>query len=442
MDLLAQFRINWKNKSFAAHDQAVLLAVSGGMDSMTMAHLFLQSGISFGIAHCNVQLRGLEADKDEELVHSWAVANNIPYFTTRFNTQASADEWKKGIQETARILRYEWLDQVRIANNYRFIATAHHANDNAETLLMNLFKGTGISGLHGIPEKTDTIIRPLLFASRQSIDEYAQQQRITYRTDASNSSDKYLRNAVRLNIIPAIEKYFPNVADQLNSSIHRFAQAEALYHNEVDRQVKKLIEKRGSDWYLPVLKLKKLQCLEAIAYEMFSIYGFTPAQVPHILDLVDAESGRLIESHSHKVIKDRDFLIITSRTTTDTNFITVEGVPCSIQAGKHHFHFSIAKSTGVIPASPQIAVIDPAKITFPLILRRWRTGDYFYPLGMGMKKKKLSRFFIDQKLPVHEKDNVLVLECQKRIVWVSGMRLDERFKVTPSTTKVIRIEMK
>ena len=442
MDLLAEFKANWQYKAFATEDQKALLAVSGGMDSMVMAHLFLRSGISFGIAHCNFQLRGDDAEKDQHHVQSWAAENNIQFHTTSFNTQETADTWKKGIQETARILRYEWLDEIRVANGYKHLATAHHANDNAETLLMNLFKGTGISGLHGIPEKTDTLIRPLLFAHRQDILSYASQQNVPFREDVSNSSDKYLRNAVRLNIIPAVEKYFPNVVTQLNDSIHRFAQVEELYVEAVNAKLKKLVDKRGSDLYIPVLKFLKAKPLEAIAYELFRQYGFTAAQIPHIIELTESDSGHFMESASHKVIKDRDFLIITTRTTADTDFITIDGVPCTIQAGKHHFHFSLAKNSGAIPTSPHIAYIDASKITFPLILRKWRTGDYFYPLGMGMKKKKLSRFFIDQKLPLHEKDHVWVLECQKRIVWIAGMRLDERFKLKPASHKVLKVELR
>jgi tRNA(Ile)-lysidine synthase len=441
MDLLAQFKANWKSKAFAAEDQKVLLAVSGGMDSMVMADLFLRSGISFGIAHCNFQLRGEDAEKDQQHVQSWADEYNIPFYTTRFNTQETSENWKRGIQETARILRYEWLDEIRAANGYKYIATAHHANDNAETLLMNLFKGTGISGLHGIPEKTETLIRPLLFAQRQHIQDYASSQKLSFREDVSNSSDKYLRNAVRLNIIPVIEKYFPNVVSQLIDSIHRFNQVEELYLEAIDAKLKKLVDKRGNDLYIPVLKFMKAKPLEAIAYELFRQYGFTAAQVPHIIELAGSGSGHFIESASHKVIKDRDFLIITTRSTTDTDFITIEGVPCTIQAGRHNFHFADAKNSKVIPSTSHTAYIDASNITFPLILRKWRTGDYFYPLGMGMKKKKLSRFLIDQKIPIHEKENVWVLECQKRIVWVSGMRLDERFKVKPETQRVLRVEM-
>jgi tRNA(Ile)-lysidine synthase len=307
---------------------------------------------------------------------------------------------------------------------------------------MNLFKGTGISGLHGIPEASETLIRPLLFSKRQDIQAYATAQSVIYREDASNTSDKYLRNAVRLNIIPSVEKYFPNVIDQLNDSIHRFSQVEELYQEAVNNRLKKLVEKRGNDLYIPVRKFTKAMPLEALAYELLRQYGFSAAQVPHVIELANADSGHFMNSHSHKLIKDRDFLILTAQSPALTDFITIEAVPCIIQAGNQHFSFSTPKSSEVIPSSPFVASIDASKITLPLILRKWRTGDYFYPLGMGMKKKKLSRFFIHQKLPLHEKDHVWVLESDKRIVWVAGMRLDERFKLKPGTARVLRVEIR
>jgi tRNA(Ile)-lysidine synthase len=441
-DLSTEFTKNWTVKAFAAPGGKTLLAVSGGLDSMVLSHLFLQSGLPLAIAHCNFQLRGADADGDEAFVKEWAEKHGVPFFSTRFDTQLLSEEWKKGIQETARIVRYEWLDEQRKTGGYQHIATAHHANDNAETLLINLFKGTGISGLHAIPEVNEHIIRPLLFATRKDIEQYAKERGIEHREDVSNATDKYLRNAVRLNILPVVEQHFPNVIERLKENIQRFTQVELLYNEEVKRQVKRLTDKRGKDLYIPVRKLQKTQALETICYELFHPYGFSAAQVPQIVQLVRAESGHFMTSPTHKLIKDREFLILTVNNAADTDLITIEGAPCNIEAGKYHFHFSITKKPQDIPASAFLALIDASKITYPLILRKWRTGDYFYPLGMGMKKKKLSKFFIDQKLPVHEKENVWVLECQKRIVWVAGMRLDERFKLRPSTHQVLKIEQR
>jgi len=442
MDLLKEFQDNWQKKQFAGPQQKILLAVSGGVDSMVMAELFHSSKIPFAIGHCNYQLRGKEADLDEQLVKDWCLNRSVTFHTIRFDTQQQADDWKKGIQETARILRYEWLDAICKEHKYAKLATAHHANDNVETLLMNLFKGTGISGLHGIPEQNADIIRPLLFAQREDIKQYAELNKIIYREDASNAKDTYLRNAVRLNIIPAVQKLVPEVIGNINDSIGRFAQVEQLYKKAVEHERKKLVEQRGNDFYIPILKLKKRQPLETICYELFAPFGFSSAQIPHIIELLNAGSGRYITSASHRILRDRNFLIITAILPQQADIINIDGVPCKIQAGKYHFSFITEKTPKMITADKNIALIDMRRLEYPIILRKWRTGDYFYPLGMSMKKKKLSRFLIDNKVAVNDKEHLWVLECSKRIAWVAGMRLDERFKITDTTELVLRIEMR
>lgn len=440
MDLLKRFIENWDKRQFADKQQTVLLAVSGGSDSMAMSHLFLKAGLSFSIAHCNFQLRGEEADKDEQLVRDWCFDNNIVFHHVRFDTKEKMEEWGKGVQETARILRYEWLENLRKEQGYSHIATAHHANDNVETLLMNLFKGTGIAGLHGIPVVNERIIRPLLFAQKKDIANYIAEHNISYRDDASNATDNYLRNAVRHHIVPKVEEWFKDAVQQVNESITRFSEAETLYRKAVDRELKRLIEKRGNDYYIPVRKLIKTEPLSTICYELLQPFGFTALQVTSVINLLTAETGKRVESQTHHIIRNRDFLIITAKQYNATDFIQIDSVPCSIHAGKYQFVFSADDDNSHIPSDNNIAHIDIEKLSFPLILRRWKTGDYFYPLGMGMKKKKLSKLFIDNKVPLHEKEHVWVLESDKRIVWVAGMRLDERFKVKETTQNVLVVK--
>jgi tRNA(Ile)-lysidine synthase len=341
------------------------------------------------------------------------------------------------VQETARILRYEWLDMICKEHGYSFLATAHHASDNVETLLMNLFKGTGIAGLHGIPERNGNVIRPLLFATKDSVLEYARDHNVPYRDDASNSTDVYQRNAIRNKIIPAIAEFFPGVSGHINDSISRFAQAETLYKEAVAQHIKKLMEKRGQDYYIPVLKLKKEAVPETICYEMFSPYGFSAAQLPHIMQLMDAETGRYISSDTHRIIRNRNFLILTTSPAGATDLVVIEGAPCEVNVGSRHFTFAIEDKPAVIPADQNVAYLDMKNIEFPVLLRKWKLGDYFYPFGMGMKKKKISRYLIDQKVPLHKKEHVWLLECNKRIAWLAGMRPDERFKVKESTGKVL-----
>jgi tRNA(Ile)-lysidine synthase len=440
MNLLHQFKQNWLAKKFCLPDGSILVSVSGGIDSMVLADLFLKSGMQFSVAHCNFQLRGEAADQDERFVALWCSLHKIQLHSTRFDTHERSEEWKKGIQETARILRYEWFEQIRKENNYAKIATAHHANDNAETMLMNLFKGTGISGIHGILPDQNKIIRPLLFAQKQDILFYAAGNNVIHREDASNASDDYLRNALRHNIVPAILELFPNAIQSLNDSIGRFAEAEILYKKAIQSELKKLVEQRGQDFYIPILKLQKCSPIATICYELIHPYGFSPAQVEQVLNLLLSESGHYTQSATHRIIRNRDFLVITTLPSQTTDLILVEAVPFTVDTAKYRFSFSIIDKPKEIDTNPDIALIDMKHIEFPLILRKWKTGDYFYPLGMQMKKKKVSKVLINEKVALHEKENTWVVECDKRITWLAGIRLDERFKIKESTEKVLLVK--
>ncbi len=440
--LVSDFKVHWISQKFAKLENSVLLTVSGGADSMVMAHLFLKNQIKFAIAHCNFQLRGAEADKDETLVKEWCGNYNILFHTIRFDTKQKVEEWKKGTQETARILRYEWFEQLRILHNYAGIVTAHHANDNVETILINLFKGTGISGMHGILPVNGYLLRPLLNVSKEVILDFAKENNVPYRNDESNFNDDYLRNALRLNVIPQIKKYFPNIIDNVNESIVRFKETETLFNITIERQRKELLEKRGEDYYIPILKLKNREPLNTIFYEFLKPFGFSSLQIPHVLQLQNAESGRFVASSTHRIIRNRNFLIIAALPTVSaTDFILIETVPCFLNLGIKEFTFSIIDKKVDIINDPRYAYIDIKDIEFPLILRRKKEGDYFYPLGLAMKKKKVSKFLIDQKVPLHEKDTIWILECSKKIVWVAGYRLDERFKVKASTDKILLVKI-
>lgn len=408
---------------------------------MVMAHLFLNSGIPFAVAHCNFGLRAEASDLDEQLVLDWCNTRAIAVHTVRFDTKQKSVEWKKGTQETARILRYEWFEEIRKQHQYSWIATAHHANDNVETLLINLLRGTGITGMHGILQENGYIIRPLLFAGKEAIAAYAVEHEVPFRNDASNETDDYLRNAVRHNIVPAIQEWFPNAVVNVNESITRFGEAEVLYKRAVEQERRKLIEKRGQDHYIPVLKLKKRTPVATILYELLLPFGFVAAQLPHVLGLLDAGSGHYVASATHRVIRDRDFLIVTALPAEVADHILVEAAPCVVDTGRYRFSFTLQRKPDVIPADASIACLEARSLEFPLVLRRWRMGDYFYPLGMKMKKKKVSRLLIDQKVPVHEKEHIRILECNKRIAWVSGIRPDERYRIKDDTQQVLIVKM-
>ncbi len=440
MTLLQRFRENWISKRFCAPDKTILVAVSGGLDSMALAELLLKSNCPFAVAHCNFQLRGAEADLDEELVTNWCAKHNIVLHKIKFQTKQKSEEWKKGTQETARILRYDWFEALRTAHKYAKVATAHHANDNVETLLINLCRGTGMAGIHGILPDAHNIIRPLLFAQKQELAEWVTENKFQYREDASNASDDYLRNALRHKLVPVIEELFPGAIGHINESITRFGESELLYKKAIASETKKLLDKRGQDYYIPVLKLIRCKPLTTICYELIHPFGFSAGQTEQVLNLLGSETGHYITSPTHRIIRNRDFLIVTTLPAVTADFILIESMPCEVTVGGFHFAFSIQDRPKQIDTDPEKAYIDLKQIEFPIILRKWKTGDYFYPIGMKMKKKKVSRVLINEKVPLHEKENTWVLECIKRIAWLVGMRLDERFKIKETTEQVLVVK--
>lgn len=413
-----------------------MLAVSGGGDSMMMCDLFLQNGFNIGIAHCNFQLRGTDSDNDEKFVQEYAEKMNAPYYIVSFDTNEYAAEQKVSIEEAARALRYAWFEEVRKENDFTFIATAHHLNDHIETLLLNFFKGTGIHGLHGIPVKRDKIIRPLLFLTKEEILQYMQENDLQFMEDATNLSDKYTRNYIRLQVVPVIKNIFPGIERQLEQNINRFSEAGILYDQAIDMHRKKLVEIKGEEAFIPVLKLKKSVPLASICYELFKRWNFNFEQSQQIIRMLDSESGKMISSATHRLIRDRKWLIISPLEVDKPSLILIENDQRLIETKDFSLKLKLLNvNDHTLSPDPVIASLDATHIIFPLVLRPWRQGDYFYPLGLN-KKKKVSRFLIDQKIPLHEKEKIWVLESDKKIIWVVGMRIDHRFRITSSTKEI------
>lgn len=422
---------------------SLLLAVSGGLDSSVLVHLCVKAGLRVEIAHCNFQLRGEESLRDEQFVQELAAQCGLPFHVQRFNTADYALQHKLSTQVAARELRYEWLEALRAQQNLTYIATAHHMQDNAETLWMNISKGTGMAGMHGILPKQGLLVRPLLFATRTEIAAYASEQGITFTEDSSNATDKYTRNYFRHQILPKLEAVYPEVVKNTGATIARLREAETLYRQALELHRKKLLEQRGEEFFIPILKLKQAEPLGTILYELLKPFHISPAQAQQVLQLLNGEPGRWVASHSHRVVRDRKWLIITPlEAAVSAHFMIEEGQEQVLLPGEAALQIRIiSAANAALPATPDIASIDLAKLQFPLMLRKWKQGDYFYPLGM-QKKKKLSRFFIDQKLSLPEKEKVWVLESAQRIVWVAGMRIDDRFKVTPSTRNIFQLQLK
>ncbi len=419
----------------------VLLAVSGGADSMVLLQVFHQLGYRFAVAHCNFQLRSNASDNDEALVTGYCKDRNITCHTIRFDTTAYAAMHKQSIEEAARNLRYDWFRQLCTEQNYHSIATAHHADDSIETAFMNFCKGTGISGLHGILPNANQVIRPLLFASKAELLAYARDNNIPFHEDASNQSADYTRNYFRLEVLPAIEKTIPGFRKNMLANIRRFSEQEWLYLQQIDMLKKKLVEQRGAEWFIPVLKLKQYPVAETLLFEVLKPFGFTPAQSAEAAKLADAPTGKWMVSDTHRLLKNRNFLIISTLITTAAEMVVIESGNQTITFAEGQLQLQTVKEANLNEANANTIFVDAAALTFPLILRKKKEGDYFYPIGMNHKKKKLARFLIDQKASLVQKERVWVLESDKRIVWVTGMRADERFKLTPHTRQIVCITL-
>lgn len=446
MSLLKQFQKNWKEKfaGYYTKDKRILLAVSGGLDSCVMTDLFHAMHIDFAIAHCNFQLRGADSDEDEAFVKKLSLHFNKELFVARFDTIEFAKNNNLSIEEAARNLRYHWFSELmQQSDNLLFIATAHHANDNVETVLMNFFRGTGVKGLMGIPEKNDRVIRPLLFAARQDLEDYFDTdyslKKLGYRTDNTNFTDDFTRNAFRLNVIPEIKKHLPGAEENVLDNIERFKEVSILYNEAIASQKKKLFILNNKEYYLPVLLWKKNPAQKTLLWEYLKAFSFSSRQIPGIQKLFDADNASFIQSPTHRIFKNRNHLIVAENNTENAEHVLIDTVDKSIHFATGILKFSFETFNGKIQDNQNIALLDGKLVKFPLLLRKWRQGDYFYPLGMK-KKKKLSRFFIDKKLSVSEKENVWLLESDKKIIWIIGHRIDERFKLSDATQKVLRIE--
>ncbi len=466
MSLLNSFKEFVKTENLFQPKDRLLIAVSGGVDSVVLCELCSQAGFDFAMAHCNFQLRGKESDEDEDFVKQIAEKYKVPFFVKKFETEKFATENKVSIQVAARDLRYHWFDELinpvrtdvhpgrhstgkpRLNGSsgqaFNHLLTAHHADDNIETILMNFFKGSGINGLKGILPKNGKIIRPLLFSKKEVLETFAAEHDLQFREDSSNSSDKYTRNYFRNHLIPDLEKVFPEVKDNIIHNADRFRDINILYNQALDTSKKKLITFKGNELHIPVLQLLKTKALPTIIYEIIKESGFSSKQTDEVIKLLQSDSGRFVQSQTHRILHDRKWLIISPLNDTTIQHYLIEEETKEVHFTKGKI--SIERNIDLrITADANIALLDASQIKFPLLLRKWKQGDYFYPLGMQNLpagrpgKKKLSRFFIDQKLSMNEKENTWVIESGKKIIWIVGMRIDDRVKITTQTTQVLKL---
>ena len=415
----------------------LLLATSGGLDSMVMAHLFHKLNYEVVIAHCNFQLRGMESFEDQKFVQEYADANTIPLFITQFDTKAFAEDYKLSTQVAARELRYNWFYELLETENYNYILTAHHADDNLETFLINLTRGTGLEGLTGIPEQNENVIRPLLQFSRQEIENYAKENTIKWREDSSNASDKYLRNKIRHHLVPILKDLNPNFIISFQKTQTYLQEAQDMVEDASIMVYQQVAKPEGDDIRFDLDQLKKLPNYKSYLYQWLNEFGF--AAWDDIYDLVESQSGKLVYSSEFRLLKDRDFLILSP-----INFVNKEEeylIEENQQEVKIPINLSFCKVADISLVSNTTIFVDADKLQFPLVLRRWNQGAIFQPFGMEGKSKKVSKLFKDEKLSLIDKENAWLLYSNNKIVWVIGIRQDDRFRKENKTKNILKIQL-
>lgn len=429
-----------KKRLFHKNDQ-ILLAVSGGVDSVAMALLFKACGLNASIAHCNFKLRGKASDKDEQFVKALAKKLKMPFYAEQFDTKAFAEKNNINTQLAARTLRYQWLEEVRKNEKLMWIATAHHLDDSIETFFLNLLRGTGIAGLRGIPVKNGKTIRPLLFADRGKIQQYMHAQKAEFREDESNHEDFYARNRIRHHLIPFINELQPEYRKIFEGNFEKLNGEEALKNIELERWMKLHIKTlETGDQVISKQKLFKLPHAGAYLAGWLKPAGFSSAQIEAIIEHQKHQSGKQFLSDTHRLIIDRSHLILTATDSNQAMMKLIERGEDKVDFGHAVYHFEVIKPVDFAPGIDQnVAYFNLNKVEYPLVLRKWKKGDYFYPFGMKLKKKKVSDFLTDNKFSIPEKERLDILLSGKKIAWLVGFRTDERFRVNKSTQNILRV---
>ncbi|GHA29363.1 tRNA(Ile)-lysidine synthase [Salinimicrobium marinum] len=433
--MLEAFKNHLREQFPPLHKAKLLIAISGGVDSVVLTHLCKESGMRISLAHCNFHLRGEESDGDELFVQEFADALDLEVFTEHFDTEAYAEESKTSVQMAARDLRYQWFGELQRDLKFDYLLTAHHSNDDLETFMINFIRGTGLDGLTGIPESNDGILRPLLPFSRKEIEDYAHKNHLKWREDSSNLSTKYLRNRIRHEIIPGLEELNPQLLQSFKKTQQHLKESALLVEDYISAIFPKIAKKNQDGYSFNIKLLKTIPNTKAILYELFKPFGFT--EWNDVLHLLDAQAGKIVYSKTHRLVKDREKLLLTTIPSEEDNFkfeISEEEAVLMLPVGT--FHLETVET--ISEANQNEIFVDKNKLDFPLIVRKWQKGDYFYPFGME-GKKKLSKFFKDNKLSLPQKENSRILSSNDKVVWVIGHRADARFAVDQSTSKILKI---
>lgn len=419
--------------------ETILLAVSGGSDSVVLTDLFMKSGLPFAIAHVNYNLRGVDSIGDAEFVRAMALRLGKEYHELDIDLKKDAKSQGQSVQMAARDVRYDWLEKIRAENNYFAIATAHHANDSVETFFLNLTAGCGIRGLHGIPVKRGHIVRPLLNFTKKELLEYSISEQLNFREDSSNVSNYYMRNFIRNKIVPLFDELNPQFIPVMQSNIQRIKEAEELYNISVTKYLNEIIKIKNDLVEIDIDKLSNLSFKNTILYEGIKDYGFSSNQTEDILRSMEG-SGKQFLSKTHQLVVDRNKLLIRNKSeiSAKEDTITIDKDTKTINLPTAYLRFNIENKPANIPNSGSVFYLDLEQLQFPLILRKWQHGDYFYPLGMK-GKKKLKEFFIDNKFSLFDKEDIWLITSNEEIALIIGHRLDDRYKITDKTTLCLRV---
>lgn len=416
-----------ENEHLFSMKDKVLVALSGGADSVALLRILNNMGYNCEAAHCNFQLRGNESDRDERFVCQLCSSLNIPLHIVHFNTNQYAKEKRISIEMAARELRYEWFQKISKEREASVIAVAHHKDDSVETILLNLLRGTGINGLLGIRPILGKIVRPLLCVNRQEIVEYLKQIEQTFVTDSTNLQDEYTRNKIRLNLLPLMEEINPSIKDSLIHTGDYLNDAAALYNHGINEGKKRVLTEKGVD----INKLLNEPSPKALLFEILYPLGFNSAQVRDVMSVLNGQSGKLFHSKEWLVIKDRDFLLIEDKQTKRDECPPFELIREELPYSQEF----------IIPHSKDIACFDADKLSETIVVRKWATGDSFIPFGMK-GKKKVSDYFTDHKFSLSQKERQWVMCCGDKIAWLIGERTDNRFRIDEKTQRIIKYTIK
>ncbi len=437
--MLNQFKEHIANQLPFLLKGKILLAVSGGLDSVVLTKLCHDLDLNASLAHCNFNLRGAESDADEDFVMNLAEDLDLEVFVESFDTENYAKENKLSIQMAARELRYDWFTELAEQLQFDYVLTAHHADDNLETFLINALRGTGLDGLLGIPEVNGLFVRPMLPFSRESILDYATKNNLKWREDSSNASTKYLRNKLRHDVVPTLKELNPQLLQSLSKTQNYLQDSKIIIEDAMARIQKKVVSVDDDKILIDIKKVHKLSEPKVYLYELLKDFGFT--EWNDVVNMLDGQSGKYVQSNTHRLIKDRKHIIITEL-LDDDGFESVQineaDELVELPTGTLSFEFV----DGIHTDSRSSVFVDKDLLKYPLTVRKWEKGDYFYPFGMT-GKKKLSKFFKDEKWSVPEKEEVLLLVSNDdKLIWILNSRMDNRFKVTDNTNQTLKISFR